>query len=58
MGQEIVVKPGAGKPIGESAWAAVTTVLSDYDPKARYLAVFVWPDSFEQFGLLRDAMEA
>ena len=36
--------------------AALAGKLSAFDPNKHYLAIFVWPDSFEHFGVIRDLM--
>ena len=50
---EVVPKPGAGGPIDA---AAADRSVAEYDKDTYYLAVFVWPDTFDQFNLLKDAM--
>ncbi len=52
----LVLKPSGGKPVKGNTQALLNAVLSDYDKNTHYLAVPVWPDSFEEFALLRDAM--
>ncbi len=52
----LVLKPGGGKPVKGASQPLFDDVLANYDRGAHYLAVPVWPDSFEEFALLRDAM--
>jgi hypothetical protein len=52
----LVLKPSGGKPIKGDAQAVFNAVLSDYDKTTDDLVVVVWPDSFEEFAPLRDAM--
>ena len=51
-------KAGAGTavdPAGRNR-AALAGKLGAFDPNKHYLAIFVWPDSFEHFGVVRDLM--
>ncbi|MCA9124124.1 MAG: hypothetical protein H6822_30325 [Planctomycetaceae bacterium] len=50
-------KPGTGIVISlEGNDADLDTRLSEFDYTIHYLAVFVWPDSFEHFAVLKDRM--
>lgn len=54
----VVPKAGAGTavdPAGRNR-AALAGKLGSFDPDKHYLAIFVWPDSFEHFGVVRDLM--
>jgi hypothetical protein len=58
-GQFIEPNPGAGIVIHvEGDNAQVEARLNEFDPTEHYLAVFVWPDSFPQFAILKDRMVA
>ena len=55
--QYIEPKPGAGIPVNlEDGNADIDERLSHFDPEKHYLAIFVWPDSFNQFAKLKDRM--
>lgn len=58
-GQQFVEpKPGAGiaiTPAGD-ANGQVARTFADYDKSKHYLAVFVWPDSFDHFAVVKEAM--
>lgn len=56
--QFVEPKPGSGiaiNPANESN-GPLARVISDFDRNKHYLAVFVWPDSFEHFAPIRDAL--
>ncbi len=52
-------KPGTGVLIDvDGNHANIDARLGDFDASQHYLAVFVWPDSFEHFAVLKDRMVA
>lgn len=60
-GQRLIEpKPGAGLAVTAQADAqnAIARLFSDFDATKHYLAIFVWPDSFDQFATVKDAMVA
>lgn len=56
--QFIEPKPGSGIAINpaEESNAPLARVIADFDKSKHYLAIFVWPDSFEHFAPIRDAL--
>lgn len=52
---EVAPKPFAGLPIvaGDQIQRSVTTRLSQFHPERAYLAIVVYPDSFDDFSLLK-----
>jgi hypothetical protein len=48
--------PGTGIVIDTGKVSDIDKRLDEFDANKHYLAVFVWPDSFEQFGILKERM--
>lgn len=55
-GNLLVTRPGAGLRVEDSSKSAIEQLLNQFDKSAHFVAVFTWPDSFEQFSILRTAM--
>jgi len=47
---------GTGETPVAPSLPALAGKLDAFDPDKHYLAIFVWPDSFEHFGVIRDLM--
>jgi hypothetical protein len=56
--EEVSAKPGTGVPVEDSddSRKAVAERLANLESSGDYLAVFVWPDSFPQFRLLKEIL--
>ncbi len=54
----VVPLPAAGIQLRAGQNAACNAALADFDPAQHCLTTFVWPDSYTEFGVWRDALVA
>lgn len=54
----VVPLPAAGIQVHPDQNAAFSSALAHFDPAQHCLTIFVWPDSYVEFGVWRDALVA
>lgn len=53
-GKLVVPRAGSGAIVDDANRPLLEQRLKQFDPQAHFLAVFVWPESFETFAMLRE----